>query len=224
MFTFTCIYPLSIDFSWYRNAGVKWATCKCVYISGWLAASKQCFDSIDNMPTLLFSLETLHEDNSCLLKHEKWELSLTDIVHWPIRRPLSFRNTYQPECLYPPCLTTVNVLHINRSVSMFTLIDRKDYESREGCQAGYPLYFTKDIYSLKKKIPPWTPTGLFSIRRISNIARHTILMWTSDLSMRVVPYHTGNCHGKPWMYVICYMLMHGQPITKGHSEVVCISQ
>ncbi len=29
------------------------------------------------------------------------------------------------------------------------IIGRKDYNSREGCQAGYLIYFTRDIYVLK---------------------------------------------------------------------------
>ena len=46
-----------------------------------------------------------------------------------------------------------NVSH-QQNVSMFTLIDGKDYKSRKGCQAGYLIDFTWDIYILKWKISP----------------------------------------------------------------------
>ncbi len=41
-----------------------------------------------------------------------------------------------------------NVSHQQKCFHVY-LIDSKDYKTTEGCQAGYLIYFTRDIYALK---------------------------------------------------------------------------
>ena len=90
---------------------VKWST------------ETECFSSLSSLyngTASLYNGTHYHQRTICVCWSMENDASL---IYWPIARALLYWNTWQPECLY---LATLKVLHINRSVSMFTLIDGKD--------------------------------------------------------------------------------------------------
>ena len=76
---------------------------------------------------------------------------LTDKIHWPITRPVSFRNTYQPECLDPTSLTT---FHVHRSVSMFTLYEGRVTNQERGVRLVILHILPETFIFWNRKYPP----------------------------------------------------------------------
>ncbi len=79
-----------------------------------------------------------HRNIVCLVKASLYNGSLANHKNPPFLSTRMFISN-----------VTMTVFHINRSISMFTLIGRMDYNLRKGCQAGYLIHFPREIYILK---------------------------------------------------------------------------